>query len=71
VLRRGLLHRRTSHTSESLSENDFETLREGALGAGLLASVGDLGFFDTSDRAHAPPHSSVQKPLPQLAPCVF
>jgi hypothetical protein len=37
--------------SEALSEQDVETLRQGALGAGLLVSVSDRGFFDTFKEA--------------------
>jgi hypothetical protein len=37
--------------SETLGEGDIETLRKGALGAGLLVSVSDRGFFDTFKEA--------------------
>ena len=37
--------------SETLTENELETLRKGALGAGLLVSVSDRGFFDTFKEA--------------------
>src|ERR1700687_2379302 len=37
--------------SEALSESEIETLRKGALGAGLLVSVSDRGFFDTFKEA--------------------
>jgi hypothetical protein len=37
--------------SEALSEQEVETLRKGALGAGLLVSVSDRGFFDTFKEA--------------------
>jgi hypothetical protein len=37
--------------SEALTETDIETLRRGALGAGLLVSVSDRGFFDTFKEA--------------------
>ncbi len=37
--------------SEALSENEIETLRKGAMGAGLLVSVSDRGFFDTFKEA--------------------
>jgi hypothetical protein len=37
--------------SEALSETDIETLRKGAMGAGLLVSVSDRGFFDTFKEA--------------------
>jgi len=37
--------------SETLTENEIETLRKGALGAGLLVSVSDRGFFDTLKEA--------------------
>ena len=34
-----------------LSENEIETLRKGATGAGLLVSVSDRGFFDSFKEA--------------------
>jgi hypothetical protein len=37
--------------SETLSENEVETLRTGATGAALLVSVSDRGFFDTFKEA--------------------
>src|SRR5437867_3408691 len=37
--------------SELLSESEFETLHRGAMGAGLLVSVSDRGFFDTLKEA--------------------
>jgi hypothetical protein len=37
--------------AETLSEEEVETLRKGALGAGLLVSVSDRGFFDTFKEA--------------------
>lgn len=37
--------------SETLSENELETLRKGAMGAGLLVSVSDRKFFDTFKEA--------------------
>ena len=37
--------------AEKLDENELETLRKGALGAGLLVSVSDRGFFDTFKEA--------------------
>lgn len=37
--------------SETLSENEVETLRKGALGAALLVSVSDRGFFDSFKEA--------------------
>ena len=37
--------------SEPLNESEIETLRKGALGAGLLVSVSDRGFFDTFKEA--------------------
>lgn len=37
--------------SETLSESESETLRKGAMGAGLLVSVSDRGFFDTFKEA--------------------
>jgi hypothetical protein len=39
--------------SEALTETDIETLRRGAMGAGLLVSVSDRGFFDTFKEAGA------------------
>jgi hypothetical protein len=37
--------------SETLTETEIETLRSGAIGAGLLVSVSDRGFFDTFKEA--------------------
>jgi hypothetical protein len=37
--------------SETLTESEIETLHKGALGAGLLVSVSDRGFFDTFKEA--------------------
>lgn len=37
--------------SETLNEQEVETLRRGAMGAGLLVSVSDRGFFDTFKEA--------------------
>ena len=37
--------------SEGLAESDIEMLRRGAMGAGLLVSVSDRGFFDTFKEA--------------------
>jgi hypothetical protein len=37
--------------AEALTENEIETLRRGAMGAGLLVSVSDRGFFDTFKEA--------------------
>jgi hypothetical protein len=37
--------------SETLSENEIEMLRKGAMGAGLLVSVSDRKFFDTFKEA--------------------
>jgi hypothetical protein len=37
--------------SEVLNEQEIETLRKGAMGAGLLVSVSDRGFFDTFKEA--------------------
>ena len=37
--------------SETFSETEIETLRKGAMGAGLLVSVSDRGFFDTFKEA--------------------
>jgi len=33
--------------SETFNDSEIETLRKGAMGAGLLVSVSDRGFFDT------------------------
>lgn len=33
--------------ADALTEDEIETLRRGAIGAGLLVSVSDRGFFDT------------------------
>jgi hypothetical protein len=37
--------------SDQLTDDDIETLRKGAMGAGLLVSVSDRGFFDTFKEA--------------------
>jgi hypothetical protein len=37
--------------SETLTENEIESLRKGAMGAGLLVAVSDRGFFDTFKEA--------------------
>jgi hypothetical protein len=37
--------------AEALTESEIETLRRGAMGAGLLVSVSDRGFFDTLKEA--------------------
>src|SRR5882724_8532135 len=37
--------------SDVLSENEIETLHKGAIGAGLLVSVSDRGFFDSFKEA--------------------
>jgi hypothetical protein len=37
--------------AEKLETSELETLRKGALGAGLLVSVSDRGFFDTFKEA--------------------
>ena len=37
--------------SEPLTESEIENLRRGALGAGLLVSVSDRGFFDSFKEA--------------------
>ncbi len=37
--------------SEPLNESEVETLRKGAMGAGLLVSVSDKKFFDTFKEA--------------------
>ena len=39
--------------SDQLNETEIETLRKGAMGAGLLVSVSDRGFFDTFKEAGA------------------
>jgi hypothetical protein len=39
--------------AEELTEQEIDTLRRGALGAGLLVSVSDRGFFDTFKEAGA------------------
>lgn len=39
--------------AEPLSESEIETLHRGAMGAGLLVSVSDRGFFDTFKEAGA------------------
>ena len=39
--------------SETLNDSEIETLRKGAMGAGLLVSVSDRGFFDTFKEAGA------------------
>jgi hypothetical protein len=39
--------------SEALTESEIETLRKGAMGAGLLVSVSDRGFFDAIREAGA------------------
>src|SRR3954466_14580159 len=39
--------------SETLTEQEMDTLRKGALGSGLLVSVSDRGFFDTIKEAGA------------------
>ncbi len=37
--------------TEMLNDAEIETLRKGAMGAGLLVSVSDRGFFDTFKEA--------------------
>jgi hypothetical protein len=37
--------------TEPLNEDEIETLRKGAMGAGLLVSVSDRGFFDSFKEA--------------------
>jgi hypothetical protein len=37
--------------SETFNDSEIETLRKGAMGAGLLVSVSDRGFFDTFKEA--------------------
>ena len=39
--------------ASTLSETEIETLRKGAMGAGLLVAVSDRGFFDTFKEAGA------------------
>lgn len=39
--------------ADALTEDEIETLRRGAMGAGLLVSVSDRGFFDTFKEAGA------------------
>jgi hypothetical protein len=39
--------------SDALSDSEVETLHKGAMGAGLLVSVSDRGFFDTFKEAGA------------------
>jgi hypothetical protein len=39
--------------SERFSESEIETMHKGAMGAGLLVSVSDRGFFDTFKEAGA------------------
>jgi hypothetical protein len=39
--------------TETLSDSEIETLRHGAMGAGLLVTVSDRGFFDTFKEAGA------------------
>jgi hypothetical protein len=39
--------------SEPLSDSEIETLHRGAMGAGLLVSVSDRGFFDSFKEAGA------------------
>ena len=37
--------------SEAFSEEEIETLRKGAMGAGFFVSMSDRGFFDTFKEA--------------------
>jgi hypothetical protein len=37
--------------SEALTDDEIETLRKGAMGAGLMVAVSDRGFFDTFKEA--------------------
>ena len=37
--------------SDALTESEIETLHKGAMGAGLLVSVSDRGFFDSFKEA--------------------
>lgn len=39
--------------ADAFTEQEIETLRRGAMGAGLLVSVSDRGFFDTFKEAGA------------------
>jgi hypothetical protein len=39
--------------TETLNDTEIETLRTGAMGAGLLVTVSDRGFFDTFKEAGA------------------
>jgi hypothetical protein len=39
--------------SSTFTDDEIETLRKGALGAGVLVSVSDRGFFDTFKEAGA------------------
>ena len=39
--------------SSTFTDDEIETLRKGAIGAGLLVSVSDRGFFDTFKEAGA------------------
>ena len=39
--------------ADALTKDEIETLRRGAIGAGLLVSVSDRGFFDTFKEAGA------------------
>jgi hypothetical protein len=38
---------------EDFSEQEWETLRKGAMGAGMLVSISDRGFFDSFKEAGA------------------
>ena len=40
-------------STQPFGENEIETLRKGATGAGLLVAVSDRGFFDTFNEAGA------------------
>ncbi len=40
-----------SEMSDALTDEEIDTLRKGAMGAGLLVSVSDRGFFDTFKEA--------------------
>jgi hypothetical protein len=44
--------------SDTFSESEIETLHKGAMGAGLLVSVSDRGFFDTFKEAARSPSTS-------------
>jgi hypothetical protein len=47
----GVTPMKGSQMSDQLNEAEIETLRRGAMGAGLLVSLSDRGFFDTFKEA--------------------